>query len=454
VACLDREAETMNRHAQLTMMILMGLILLITISVVIWIGTSTMTKSTETGAEEQRLRQVAVQPVRDYIQSCLDVTILSGLELVGKQGGVIYKAQGGLTQDIMPGEEEGARYIKYDGLNLSYLIRRPNQNVGMLYFSEPPYYPWPTFPYVINKSDNSIVRVSYSGYFGKSLLPPLFKPGKDSIQEQLESYISYNLPRCTDWKKFNITHGLSIVAGKPNITVMIAENRTQIASEQYFSVLAEWQVSVTDLTTGGNTVLDEFSIGYPVQLAKFYVFMQNLIYSEINDSRFDPQSLSTPQNPVYFVDDAFTNPNDNGKDDIFIVQDAQSQLRGKPLEFRILRQNRYPALEWINQTGLKNFTFFTMGLCKDVESIFLKGNELSITYATDSPYEFRANISAVDPDEDNVTFRIDPSKIGRYQQPESIDASHIYRLYVYASDGGNTEDFQVLNLTVDGCPRE
>ncbi len=449
MACLGRKAEAMKMKAQLTLMMLMGLVMLIAVGIVLYIGGSSMTKSTERGSEQQRLSQSAIQTIRDYVHSCLDATTTAALDLIGKQGGVLYRAQGGLTPDILPSDPQGGRYVIYDGLNVSYLIHRPSQNVGRLYFAEPPDYPWVTFPYVLNKSDMSVMRTTYTGYFGISLLPPLFKPGKDSIQEQIESYISFNLPRCTDWSSFK---GLSITADKPNVSVIIAENKTQIETEQYFSVVANWQVNITDSSTGSNTTLDMFSRGYPVHLAKFYVFVQSLIYSEINDSSFDPLSQSSPASPVFVFRDIFKNPEDEGADDLIIVKDAESELRGKPLEFRILRQNRYPALVWINQSDINSYAFYRMGMCPaKAQSIFLEGNQLKITYATDSPYEWSGTLSAIDPDEDNVSFSIKPED-GIIDDVPLNDA--LFRLFVYASDGGNTKDYQIVNLTLAGCPEE
>lgn len=456
MACPDRKIETMKnakhfpgfaarsgstmKKAQLTLMITMGIILLFAAVVVIWLGTQTATIRTEPEAEQQRLRQVAVQPVREYIQSCLDITTMAGLELLGRQGGVLYRMQGGLTPDVQPAEL-GSRYVEYEGINVSYLITRPTQDIGTLYYAEPDEYPYPSFPYVLNQTTGAVIKEFYGGYYGKPLLPPLFKPGRDSIQEQLESYISFNLPKCTDWKTF-AAQGLSIVAGKPDASVMIAENITQIETEQFFTVLVKWQVNITDLTTNRNTTLDQFSLGYPVHLAKFYLFVQGIVLGEVNDATFDPRNASTTATPVTIVKNVFKNNFDQGTDDIILVRDEESRLRGKPLEFWILRANRYPALVWINQTDLDKYEFVPLGTCEQEPSIFLTGNELMIKW----PETWTARLRAVDPDEDIVTFRTDPASPGQITQPGP------FRLYVYASDGGRTEDYQILKLRLTSCP--
>jgi hypothetical protein len=442
MACPDRKTKTMKK-AQLTLMIIMGIILLFAAVMVIWLGTQTATIRTAPEAEQQRLRQVAVQPVREYIQSCLDITTMTGLELLGKQGGVLYRMQGGLTPDVQP-TEQGSRYVEYEGINVSYLITRPVQDIGTLYYAEPDEYPFPSFPYVFNETTGSVIKEFYGGYYGKSLLPPLFKPGKDSVQEQLESYISFNLPKCTDWNTF-AAQGLSIAAGRPNVSVMIAENITQIETEQFFTVLARWQVNITDLTTNGNTTLEQFSLGYPVHLAKFYLFVQGIVLGEVNDATFDARNISTTATPVTIIKDVFKNSFDQGTDDIILVRDEESRLRGKPLEFWILRANRYPALVWINQTDLDRYEFYTLGTCKQKPSIFLSNDELTIK----SPDTWTAKLRAVDPDEDIVFFRTDPASPGQITTPP---AGEPFRMRVYVSDGGRTEDYQVLKLRTTSCP--
>ncbi len=442
MACPDRKIETMKK-AQLTLMITMGIILLFAAVLVIWLGTQTATIRTAPEAEQQRLRQVAVQPVREYIQSCLDITTTTGLELLGRQGGVLYRMQGGLTPDVQPAEQ-GSRYVEYEGINVSYLITRPVQDIDALYYAQPDEYPFPTFPYVFNKTTGAVIKEFYGGYYGNSLLPPLFKPGRDSIQEQLESYISFNLPKCTDWNAFE-AQGLSIVAGRPNVSVMIAENITQIETEQFFTVLARWQVNVTDLTTSRNTTLDQFSLGYPVHLAKFYLFVQGIVIGEISDATFDARNISTTATPVTIVKDVFRNSFDQGTDDLIVVRDEESRLRGKPLEFWILRANRYPALVWINQTDLDRYEFIPLGTCEDKPSIFLSGDVLTIKW----PETWTAKLRAVDPDEDIVAFRTEPASPGKITIPPPGEP---FRLYVYASDGGKTEDYQILKLRTTSCP--
>lgn len=443
------------KQAQLTLMIITGIIFVIAVGMVIWLGGKTAQRRIAPEAEQQRLRQVAVQPVKDYIQSCLDLTTSDVLELLGKQGLVLYKSQGGLTDDVVSWNE-GSTHVVYDRLSVSYAILPPAGAAGQI-SSTPPVYPFRTFPYIFktsNESAGEVVKMQFSGYYGTPRFPPLLKPGENSIQEQIESYIAYNLPRCTDWQSFE-PQGLEIIADVPNVTMILAENWTQIETEEFFTILAAWNVNITDKTTRGATTIGEFSLSYPVHLSKFYLFVQGVVNSEVSDVSFDPRTATTQATPVTVVENVFINPDKSG-DDIIIVQDTKSFLRGKPLEFRLLRKNRMPALFLINQTGLDKYKFYpALGNCANLESIFLSGNELVIKPG--EPDEWHETLSALDPDEDKITFMTCP------QTPAKIDVPYAgvdFKPDVIASDVGEvscgaqdaSKDWQQLIIHTTSCP--
>ncbi len=441
------------KKAQLTLMIITGIVFVIAIGMVIWLGGKGAQRRTATEAEQQRLRQVAVQPIKDYIQTCLDLVATKALELLGKQGLVLYKSQGGLTDDVFA-QEVGQTHILFDEHNVRYNILPPAQNIDTRFYAQPPQYPFPTFPYIINATTGEVIKTVFDGYFGDLRFPPLLKPGQNSIQEQLESSITFNLPKCTNWESFR-PQGLAVAAEAPNVTVLIAENVTQIATEQFFTVLVDWPVTVTDLTTNGNTSINEFSIGYPVHLAKFYLFVQKIMYDEVTNTSADPRNASTPATPVVVVENVYVHEDDSG-DDLIVAQDAKSFLRGKPLEFRFLRKNRAPALFWINQSDLAKYRFIPMGTCKDKESIALSGKNLDITWAETAAgdaTEWHAVLAAMDPDEDLLTFKTYPPSPIKIDVP--YPGTSQFTFDVCVSDGSENEDCQrSLTLNTTGCPVE
>lgn len=394
----------MRKKAQITLMIIIGTIVVTSVAIVTWWTGKTATRVTVEQPGQIKLRQVAVQPVSVYINDCLDLTIMNALELLGRQGGVIYQSQGGLTSDFKP-EEEGVKFVNYDGYKVAYSIIPPVGSSGP-FFADPPRYPFTTFPYIFKNDDPStgtVLKNQFIGYYGLSRLAPLLKPGKESIQEQLESYINANLQKCTDWSKFEPA-GLSVSAGVPSTRVVISETLETIATEKYFTVLVDWPVTVTDRTTGGSTIIREFSLGYPIHLARFYLFVKGIVDGEVNDITYDPRKASTPVNPVSVVENVYSSP--DGGDDVIIIQDKESLLRGKPFEFRIARKNRPPALGWIDQVKLDDYAFVPAGTCSDAASIFLSQDNLLIKFGT--PGDWSAVLTAWDPDEDVVSFRTKP----------------------------------------------
>ena len=89
--------------------------------------------------------------------------------------------------------QEGVRYITWDNKKVSYGILAPSfriENIlqkfqiilGLNTHTS-------TIPFTIETS---------KGIFGKSNLPSLLKPGIQSIQGQIESYIDKNMEACTD----------------------------------------------------------------------------------------------------------------------------------------------------------------------------------------------------------------------------------------------------------------
>lgn len=435
------------KTAQLTLMIIMGVLVLIAAALVIYFGGQAVTRKAGV-PEQQRLRQVTVQPVKDYVTNCLDVTTTQAIGLLTKQGGVIYEHQGGTTKDVLPAEL-GQRFLEYEGLNVSYAITPPVKDVGVLFFKNPPKYPFVTFPYVFqnnNPQTRKVIQEQYFGYYGTSQLPPLFRPGQDSIQENIEVFIANNIADCTRWNVF-AAQGLAISAGKPNATVLIAKNLSQIVTEQFLTVKLNWTVNITNLASNATTTINEFSISYPIKLAQLYVFLKNLIDSEVTDIRFDPRKLE--KYPVVIVENVYED--ENGGDDVVIVQDLSARLGQAPLEFRFARHNRPPALAWINQTGLDDYKFVPTATCNiEAKNIQLAGNLLKIRYG--DPSDWSAELSAFDPDEDEPEFITKP------KTPVRIDAlpGQTYYFVVCADDGSENklemQDCQTLLVKTDDCP--
>lgn len=421
------------KNAQITIFLIIGLVLLLGVGFLIYMASITPEKKGEEKVAAQALRQAAVQPIKDYINTCLDIVSSDALELIGKQGGRLYLSQGSTTPD--PGSSQiGSTFINHDDLKLFYSIVPPQGTVGTLFFSDIPEYPWPRFPYVGN-------NVSDIGYFGMSLLPPLYRKfGAGSIQEQLETYISSNVIGCFAAGDFP---GFNISAGIPNTTMIIAENLTHLRQEEYISFVLDWPVKIKESGTNAEITLDKFSVNYPIALGRIYYTIKGIIEDEISNMSYEPGTA-----PAYYIT---INKNVHNKDDIVIYQDKKYNLKAKPYEFRILRKNRAPALYWIDQGKIDQFAY-----CSYIVEFGLSGNKIVASPDLEDDDYFPLNLTAVDPDNDAISFRLHPSNP---KVDEHAVASYAAQpaqggliITVYASDN-EFEDYQKIRIIPKGCPQ-
>ena len=423
------------RNGQITIFMIIGIIIILGAGLLIYMASLKPEKAGAETVAGQTLRQSAVQPVKDYVNSCLDVVASDALILVGLQGGRIYVSQGGMTPD--PGSAQvGQTYLDYDDLKLSYLILAPQGDVGDLFFSDAPKYPWPSFPY--DASGN----VSELGFYGLSLLPPLYKKlGPGSIQKQLESYIENNIGQCTDWSdKFP---GFEITTGVPNASMILAENLTHLKHEEYISFVLHWPVQITEETSNAKIILDQFSVNYPVAFGRIYYDVKDILRQETENINYQPETSDN-----YFIT---INRDVSASDDVLVYQDKRYKLKGKPYEFRIAVKNRVPALYLIDQHAIEQFAYCSGEI---IVKFALDNNKLIAVPDLEDDDLFPLNLTAIDPDGDIIAFRLKP------EQPkvdEHAVASYAAQpdkggllFTVYASDDA-LEDYQKIRIIPKGC---
>ena len=109
------------KKAQITVFIIIGIMLLLGTALLIYVVSLKPEQKSKTDVISQSLRQSAVQPVKEYVLSCLDVVSSDALEFVGKQGGRLFVSQGGITPDPVD-SELGVRFLEYDYALLPYSI--------------------------------------------------------------------------------------------------------------------------------------------------------------------------------------------------------------------------------------------------------------------------------------------------------------------------------------------
>ncbi|MEM3154656.1 MAG: hypothetical protein QW165_03780 [Candidatus Woesearchaeota archaeon] len=435
-----------KQKGQITFFIIIGILVLIAFSITLYVG-GKMRQRIEVRETQQTTEKLGIQPIQDYITTCLSLATTEGLSLIGKQGGVIYQSQGGTTPDPVPGT-----FILYtdadraEQMKVKYLILPPEGNVGTLFFSEPPAYPYPGFPYPPGET-----TPLFKGYYGQNILPPLYitsaQTGErvsNSIQENLELFIAKKTANCASWKPFE-EKGYFITAGNATASLIFAQRQEQFAGEQYISINLTWPVEIT--TPGGDkALLTNFAIKAPVRLATIYYTIKQIIDSDVTDISYKPQDTG-----------AFTiSIVPYGEDSFVEVKDAQSSVANKPFEFWIPRKNRRPALWQIDTTPLSGIKFHVTkdgrGTVVAVQDSVLSFNDPCQEAGVQNPYLIQLNSS--DPDEDSTTYAVHlPESTSNEIPPDAVNFA--YSITLYAKDrSAHTNDWfdsQEIPIQVTIC---
>jgi hypothetical protein len=395
--------------AQVTMFIIMGLFFLVSFGLLIYFFYFQSVSGPVDSVPGESFRRNAVGSVRYYVNNCLAETSAQALEFLGKQGGRLYKSQGGTFPDPV-------EFVLHDGFKVSYSILSPSGIAGV-YSAFVPLYPWNGFPWIVQ--DGREIEWLY-GYYGLPDFPPLYKSSRGSVQEALEKYIEANIQKCVDWSYFR---GLSFDAGIPRVQMAIAKNITQLYSEEFISFALDWPVVITD-AQGSRTELRDFVVNYPISFGRIYYNAKSLVDSDVSGVSFNPVNYAG-------YDISVVRDVNSVHDDIIVFTDRNSRVIGRPFSFWLARKNRAPALVLINQSVSENS--YCLGTKFSIDGRVLRATAGQLAYS----------LKAYDPDEDSVQFILLP------ETPELSGNQMTFR--VIAQDK-EIEDYQ--DITVHGVACE
>ena len=366
----------MNKQkSQVTMLMIIGLVLFIIVSLTFYLTRYSIKKQT---IQNIKITNEAAdtKPIKELVEKCLDKLAKDAVVLLGRQGGYIYKSQGGTLIDY-PNDDEGRFFIKYNNLNVAYnIIALPRDFSVDKYSSDIPEYPWHTFPYQTETS-NEREKV-FDGIFGLSNLPAFdASEGPNSIQTQIESYVDKNIARCADFSAFENIYSIVMNSSKTNVIIGTSD----------ITVKSSIPIKIADISTNKFTELSDFSTNLNVRLRGMYYFAKDLIHNDIKNIQFN---INNPRNNKdSFYVSSIKDANQQNNDDLIIITDQNSLIYGKPFEYIFSRKNRAPVLYYI-----KNKLRFDPGAKIIMESEIF--HMLNINQLTD----------AADPDEDEVTIHL------------------------------------------------
>lgn len=385
--------------AQLSIFIIMGLLIVLAFGIIIAASTR----------EHLALQPVVTQPLTDYVTQCLALTTNDALTLLGLQGGYIFEEQGGTNQPVK----------SYTATNktMPFIILAPQGTVGP-YSSEPPEYPFATFPY----SQNATL---FTGYYGTSALLPLYSElptgtTTQSIQATLEQAIATHLPACATFEPF-IDKGYRVTSDTPTVRVIIPSAE----HDDGLHIELAWPLSIT-LPTDETLRLEHFATTHPLHLAQLYNAAKTIIESDITNITY------VPTHDAYTLT---TTPLDQHT--IVALTDATGYT------LLILRENRRPALWHVDVPPLVVHT-----TTDQTTQVLIAGNNLIIDDPCPTAEHPPIRVNATDPDEQPTRVVLDVTEI-----PMRATGT-TYPLTLYASDDTNDipwYDYQTIPLMVTTC---
>jgi len=396
-----------QKKSQVTIFLIIGLVMIIIVVSLVLLSRYAAKKTSKQETLDIKESSFDVQPIKNFVVDCLSFTSKNGLKTLGKQGGYLFKSQGGTLIDYQ-NSDEGLFFVEYEDSKVVYNIMKSRFSVGK-YVSSVPDYPWRTFPYVGDgMAEKEFLAKSA---FGTNNLPPINKSfGQNSMQAQLETYVPKNIDQCLDFFIFE-EQGFQITKGDKSVAVDINDNDVVFRMK--------YNMVVDNLVSGEKTELGEFFVRQQIRLGKIRFFVNRLIESDIGDIEFNiSQGNNADSMFVSIRRDVYNN------DDVIIITDEESKIDGFPLKYVFARKNRNPALSYLFPIEITLDALDDEGNLAEITRETLIGNQ---------------KLEAFDPDEDLInedSFSIDP------EVPKELSSTDL-DFKVKVTDG-SLEDYQTI----------
>ena len=383
------------RKSQVTLFIIIGLVLVLIIGFVFYLKTSAAKKQESSEKTITQKTKLQLQPMKDYVIQCMNKVTKEGLVLLGRQGGYLYRSQGGVQIDFRD-VFEGEVFVNYPssgGNKVPYGIHPLRQNIGIYRFSSPEY-PWGGYP-----SDGAGGE-TFEGVFGMNGLQDI-----NRLEQHMEFYIENNMKNCVDW---NIFMEYEVTEGSLNATFEIAKKDV--------SARLTYPLTIRQKSTGDISKMEEFFSKQDIKLKEIYAAVDYLIEGDITDINFNIGNDAVLRDglSVEVMKDVY------GHDDIIIVKDEKSLINNEQYEFVFARHNRMPALHDISPDEITRDDQHTI----TVDDLVPGG---------------LANLETNDPDEDEVNpLPIDPNVPKTLNMPSK-------KFYIKVTDG-ELEDYDIVTV--------
>ncbi|MEK6867505.1 MAG: hypothetical protein AABX98_01650, partial [Nanoarchaeota archaeon] len=222
-----------SRSAQVTVFIIIGLILLLTVGVIVYF---------QYAYKKVQTFELSEEPVSAYVQQCLVDITEEGVMLAGKNGGYIFQ------EELSDEQKEFLQLLPFNSDTL--LLANGKQQLRYWYY----------------QMNDGIDRVA---------IPELEKQTEDdgSIQDQLERYVEQQLPVCiNDFEALEKTGKAITETGELSVSAIIADQAVEVTA------LLPLEIEEAETTT----TQDSFSATVPVGLKPAYELAREIAEHELN----------------------------------------------------------------------------------------------------------------------------------------------------------------------------
>ncbi len=222
-----------SRSAQVTVFIIVGIILLLTVGIIVYF---------QYAYKKVLTFELSEEPVTAYVQQCLVDITEEGVMLAGKNGGYVFQ------EELSDEQKEFLQLLPFNSDTL--LLANGKQQLRYWYY----------------QMNDGIDRVA---------IPKLEKQAEDdgSIQDQLERYVEQQLPICLhNFEALEKTGKVITETGELSVSVLIAD--------QAVEVTAFLPLEIDE--AGTTTTQDSFSATVPVGLKPTYELAREIAEHELN----------------------------------------------------------------------------------------------------------------------------------------------------------------------------
>ena len=348
-----------NSKSQVTLFMSVGIVIFLIIGILVYL--SIAARDAKVPAYQQQQNQLDVQPVINYLESCIDQTAKYGMALLGKQGGFIYEGQGGSSP-------QRAHLLDDSGFKVPFRILSPD--LGGMCIKSPPAYPTnnPIYPF----TDERYSSKAYStlSCFGDAIPLDISKS-----LEALESFVQANLPARCNASAPGLFPGLVIRHSSPTIEI-VDKNPT-------LQVLVTYPMNISNPKTGLSSIVSRFQKDIAFDIHSLYTFVNDRITKDRSDPTYNLTALLSADEYLVF---SHSSPSYGAGDDLITVQTREPILEGKRYSFSFARRNRPPVLEYAHEIHPLS----------------------SVSVGSEIRYEdiIGQKLAAVDPDEDDLNIKV------------------------------------------------